>query len=67
MLGRRALATLVALNGAMFFVETISGWRAESMGLIADGLESRSVITRVLDVVPPPRVAPQQADDEAAA
>ncbi len=38
-LGRRALATLVALNGGMFFVELISGWRSESMGLIADGLD----------------------------
>jgi MoxR-like ATPase len=38
-----------------------------SFDALADGLESRSVITRVLDVVPPPRVAPQQADDEAAA
>jgi len=38
-----------------------------SFDALADGLESRSVITRVLDVVPPPRVAPQQADDVAAA
>ncbi|MBX3134015.1 MAG: cation transporter [Gemmatimonadaceae bacterium] len=38
-LGRRALGLLLALNGAMFVVEVVSGWRAESMGLIADGLD----------------------------
>lgn len=38
-LGRRALTTLLALNGTMFVVELASGWRAESMGLIADGLD----------------------------
>lgn len=38
-LGRRALTTLFALNGTMFVVEVVSGWRAESMGLIADGLD----------------------------
>jgi Co/Zn/Cd efflux system component len=38
-LGRRALAALFALNGTMFVVELVSGWRAESMGLIADGLD----------------------------
>ncbi len=38
-LGRRALVILLALNGVMFFVEIVSGWRAESMGLIADGLD----------------------------
>ena len=38
-LSRRALATLLALNGAMFVLEIVSGWRAESMGLIADGLD----------------------------
>ncbi len=38
-LGRRALATLFALNGGMFVIEIISGWRAESMGLLADGLD----------------------------
>ena len=38
-LGRRALTTLFALNGTMFVVELLSGWRAESMGLIADGLD----------------------------
>lgn len=34
-----ALATLLALNATMFVVELASGWRAESMGLIADGLD----------------------------
>lgn len=34
-LGRRALVTLLALNGGMFVVEVVTGWRAESMGLIA--------------------------------
>ncbi|MFN8542473.1 MAG: cation transporter, partial [Thermomicrobiales bacterium] len=38
-LGKRALAILMALNGAMFFVEIVRGWRAESMGLVADGLD----------------------------
>lgn len=38
-LGRRALTTLFALNGTMFVVELVSGWRADSMGLIADGLD----------------------------
>lgn len=38
-LGRRALTLLFALNGGMFVVEIVSGWRAESMGLIADGLD----------------------------
>ncbi|MFN8517773.1 MAG: cation transporter, partial [Chloroflexia bacterium] len=38
-LGKRALAILMALNGAMFFIEIIRGWRAESMGLVADGLD----------------------------
>ncbi|MBX3175306.1 MAG: cation transporter [Gemmatimonadaceae bacterium] len=38
-LGRRALVTLLALNGVMFVVEVASGWQAESMGLIADGLD----------------------------
>ena len=36
--GRRALIALLALNGAMFFVEVIAGWTSESMGLVADGL-----------------------------
>lgn len=35
----RALTTLLALNATMFVVELASGWRAESMGLIADGLD----------------------------
>lgn len=30
---------MLALNGTMFVVELVSGWRAESMGLIADGLD----------------------------
>lgn len=38
-LGRRALTILLALNGGMFVVETIAGWRAESMGLVGDGLD----------------------------
>lgn len=38
-LGRRALATLLALNGVMFVVELVSGWQSDSMGLIADGLD----------------------------
>lgn len=38
-LGRHALTTLFVLNGVMFVVELVSGWRAESMGLIADGLD----------------------------
>ena len=37
--GRRALVLLLALNGIMFVVEIVSGWRAESMGLVADGLD----------------------------
>lgn len=38
-LGRRALVTLLTLNAMMFGVELVTGWRAESMGLIADGLD----------------------------
>ncbi len=38
-LGRRALTILFALNSGMFVVEIVSGWRAESMGLVADGLD----------------------------
>jgi Co/Zn/Cd efflux system component len=30
---------LTALNGSMFLVELIGGWHAESMGLVADGLD----------------------------
>lgn len=37
--GRGTLITLLALNGAMFLVEVVGGWQAESMGLIADGLD----------------------------
>ncbi len=33
------MITLLALNGTMFVVELITGWHAESMGLIADGLD----------------------------
>lgn len=36
---RRVLLTLVALNGGMLVLEVIAGWRAESMGLVADGLD----------------------------
>lgn len=38
-LGRHALLTLLLLNGGMFVVELVSGWQAESMGLLADGLD----------------------------
>lgn len=38
-IGRRALLILFGLNGAMFIVELAAGWRAESMGLLADGLD----------------------------
>jgi len=37
--GRRALTILLALNGGMFVVELTLGWAAESMGLVADGLD----------------------------
>ena len=36
---RRALSTLLALNGAMFVIEVIAGLTADSMGLVADGLD----------------------------
>jgi Co/Zn/Cd efflux system component len=36
---RTALLVLLLLNGVMFFVEVVAGWRAESMGLVADGLD----------------------------
>ncbi len=36
---RRALYTLLALNGAMFVVEVSAGLAADSMGLVADGLD----------------------------
>lgn len=38
-IARGALLTLLLLNGGMFVVETVAGWRAESMGLVADGLD----------------------------
>lgn len=38
-MGREALLVLFGLNGAMFIVEIVAGWRAESMGLLADGLD----------------------------
>ncbi|HET9133382.1 MAG TPA: cation transporter [Gemmatimonadales bacterium] len=38
-LARGALLALLLLNGGMFLVETVAGWRAESMGLVADGLD----------------------------
>jgi len=36
---RRALSTLLALNGAMFVIEVSAGLAADSMGLVADGLD----------------------------
>src|SRR5688572_26737118 len=36
--GRPVLIALLTLNAAMFAAELIAGWRAESMGLVADGL-----------------------------
>lgn len=36
---RRALRTLLALNGAMFLIEVSAGFAADSMGLVADGLD----------------------------
>lgn len=36
---RRTLLFLIAINGAMFFVELAAGWVAQSMGLIADSLD----------------------------
>jgi Co/Zn/Cd efflux system component len=38
-LGRGPLLVLLTLNGVMFIVELVMGWGAESMGLIADGLD----------------------------
>ena len=38
-MGRRALLILFGMNGVMFVVELVAGWRAESMGLLADGLD----------------------------
>ncbi len=39
MIARGALLTLLLLNGGMFVVELVAGWQAESMGLVADGLD----------------------------
>jgi cation diffusion facilitator family transporter len=36
---RRTLATLLAINAAMFVVEAIAGWLGESAGLLADSLD----------------------------
>lgn len=36
---RQVLVWLLALNGAMFFVEIIAGWLAQSAGLIADAMD----------------------------
>ena len=36
---RRTLRLLLAVNGAMFVVEIVAGWFAESTGLIADSLD----------------------------
>ena len=36
---RKVLIWLLVLNGAMFFVEIIAGWLAQSAGLIADALD----------------------------
>ena len=36
---RRALRWLLAINAAMFVVEGLAGWWAESSGLLADGLD----------------------------
>lgn len=36
---RKTLRVLLAVNAAMFFVEIITGWLAESTGLIADSLD----------------------------
>lgn len=36
---RQALILLLVLNGAMFFVEMITGWLAQSAGLMADALD----------------------------
>ena len=37
--GTRVLGILLALNGGMFAVEVLLGWVAQSMGLVADGLD----------------------------
>lgn len=36
---RRALRWLLAINAAMFVIEGVAGWWAESSGLLADGLD----------------------------
>lgn len=36
---RRTLRWVLALNAAMFVVELVAGWRAESTGLLADALD----------------------------
>lgn len=33
------MLSLLLLNGGMFVVEVVAGWRAQSMGLVADGLD----------------------------
>lgn len=38
-MARGALFILLALNGAMFVVEGVAGFAADSMGLVADGLD----------------------------
>lgn len=38
-LERKTLWTLLAINGAMFLAEAITGWWAESTGLLADSLD----------------------------
>jgi Co/Zn/Cd efflux system component len=38
-LERKTLITLLAINAAMFVVEFLAGWLAESTGLIADSLD----------------------------
>ena len=35
----KTLRVLLAINAAMFFVEIVTGWLAESTGLIADSLD----------------------------
>ena len=36
---RKTLVMLLAINGAMFVIELVVGWIAQSMGLIADSLD----------------------------
>ena len=36
---RKTLVMLLAINGAMFVIELVVGWVAQSMGLIADSLD----------------------------